>query len=64
MLVLSRKRGEEIIIGDNIRITVVETRGAVVRLGITAPRDVNIVRAELLANGKNPKATPQGPETS
>ncbi len=48
MLVLSRKLGESIMIGDNIKITVLATTGNRVRLGIAAPRDVNIVRKELL----------------
>jgi carbon storage regulator len=47
MLVLSRKPGEEVVIGDNIRLTVVEIRGNQVRLGFTAPRDVSIWREEV-----------------
>lgn len=48
MLVLSRKGGEKIHIGEGIVLTVVEVRGNVVRLGIDAPEDVPIVRDELL----------------
>lgn len=47
MLVLSRKKNEEIMIGDQICITVIETRGDKVRLGFTAPREVTILRAEV-----------------
>jgi carbon storage regulator len=47
MLVLSRKPGEKIHIGSGITITVTEVRGNKVRLGIEAPRDIPIVRAEL-----------------
>jgi carbon storage regulator CsrA len=47
MLVLTRKTDEEILIGDNIKITLVRVRGNSVRLGIEAPRDVRIVRGEL-----------------
>ena len=47
MLVLSRKTGQEIVIGDNIRITVVAVRGEQVRLGIEAPRDVAVDRQEV-----------------
>ena len=47
MLVLSRKVGEEIVIGGNIRIKVVEIRGGKVRLGIVAPRDVPVDRQEI-----------------
>jgi carbon storage regulator len=49
MLVLSRKIGEQIIIGDNIVITLVEIRSLnVVRIGIEAPKEVPIYRKELL----------------
>ncbi len=47
MLVLSRKPGEQIRIGDNITITVVEVRGNRVKIGIEAPRSVGVVRGEL-----------------
>jgi carbon storage regulator len=47
MLVLSRKKEESIIIGDNIQVTVVEIRGDKVRLGIVAPRDVPVHREEI-----------------
>lgn len=39
MLVLSRKLGEEIVVGENIRLTVVSIRGNQVRLGFTAPTE-------------------------
>lgn len=48
MLVLSRKKSEQIVIGDDITVTVVEVRGDKVRLGIDAPRNVAIHRKELL----------------
>jgi carbon storage regulator len=47
MLVLTRKPGEKINIGSNITITVVEVKGNKIRLGIDAPDDVSIFRAEL-----------------
>lgn len=47
MLVLSRKVNEEIVIGNNIRVTVVRVAGNRIRLGITAPDDVTIRRAEI-----------------
>ena len=47
MLVLSRKPGERILIGDDVAITVVRIGPNSVRLGIEAPRDKNIVREEL-----------------
>jgi carbon storage regulator len=47
MLVLSRKKDEKIVIGDDISIMVVEIRGDKVRLGIDAPRDVSVHRREV-----------------
>ena len=47
MLVLSRQSDEAIIIGDNIRVTIVEVRGDKVRIGIEAPRDVTVHRQEM-----------------
>ena len=47
MLVLSRKSGERILIGDNVAVTIVRIGPNTVRLGIDAPRDMNIVREEL-----------------
>ncbi len=49
MLVLSRKKEEEIRIGDEVTIKVISIKGGVVRLGIDAPKDVSIVRSELLS---------------
>jgi carbon storage regulator len=48
MLVLSRKRDERIVIGDNIVITVVDVRGDKVRLGIEAPAEVPVHRQEVM----------------
>lgn len=47
MLVLTRKPNQSIIIGDDIKITVVEVRGEQVRLGITAPKDIPVHRQEI-----------------
>lgn len=47
MLVLSRQRDETIMIGDEIEITVVDIRGDKVRLGINAPREVQVHRKEV-----------------
>jgi carbon storage regulator len=48
MLVLSRKFHESIVIDGGIKITVVEIRGNQIRLGIEAPREVGVMREELL----------------
>jgi carbon storage regulator len=47
MLVLSRRIGESIIIGDDIVVTVLDVRGDVVRVGIAAPRSVRVHREEV-----------------
>lgn len=48
MLVLTRKSGEQILIGDDIVITVLDSRGDGVRIGIDAPRGVKIQRNEVV----------------
>lgn len=48
MLVLSRKKNESICIDGDIEVTVLEVRGDRVRLGIVAPREVRVMRKELL----------------
>ena len=47
MLQLSRKAGETIVIGDDIRVTVMQVAGGSVRVGIEAPRSVPVYREEL-----------------
>jgi carbon storage regulator len=47
VLVLSRRPGESVVIGDDVVITVLEVRGDVIRLGITAPRSVQVHREEV-----------------
>ncbi|MFS8654252.1 MAG: carbon storage regulator CsrA [Limnochordia bacterium] len=47
MLVLTRRRDESIMIGDDIRVTVVEVRGDQVKLGIDAPRSIPVHREEV-----------------
>ncbi|MBB3043026.1 carbon storage regulator CsrA [Nocardioides sp. LMS-CY] len=49
MLVLSRRAGESVVLGEDITVTVLEVRGDVVRIGIDAPRSLRVHRAELLA---------------
>lgn len=48
MLVLSRKPGESIHVGDQVKVTIVRIRPNAVRVGIDAPKDWNIVREELV----------------
>lgn len=49
MLVLSRRAGESVVLGEDVVVTILEVRGDVVRVGIEAPRSVKVHRAELLA---------------
>lgn len=49
MLVLSRKTSERIHIGDNITITIVRIGQGAVRIGVDAPKDMDVVRAELVS---------------
>jgi len=54
MLVLTRKVNEQIVIGDNIKITLLRVRGNSIRLGIDAPPEVRIIRSEL--ESRDPKS--------
>jgi carbon storage regulator len=49
VLVLTRRAGESIVIGDDVRVVVLDVRGDTVRLGIDAPRSVQVHRAEVYA---------------
>lgn len=67
MLVLTRKSGEQILIGDDIVITVLDSRGDGVRIGIDAPRGMKIQRNEVVraveeANVAAATASPDGEE--
>ena len=52
MPVLDRYKGQSIIIGDNIRITILGRKGEEVRIGILAPKNVKIIRSELIERDK------------
>jgi len=52
MLVLARKLDESIVIGDNIKVKIVSIENGVVKLGIDAPRDISIIRDELIQEVK------------
>lgn len=56
MLILTRKKSEKILVGDQIEITIVSVGNGYVRIGLQAPRSVRILRSELC-----PAAQPDGP---
>jgi len=62
MLVLSRKKGQGIVIGENIELTIIEVQGDQVRIGIKAPRNVSIYRKEIFLEiqDENRKAASSG----
>lgn len=64
MLVLTRKKGQSIVIGDNIEITLIDVQGDQVRIGIEAPRDVPVHRKEIFLEiqEENRKAIQAKPE--
>lgn len=59
MLILSRKPGEKICIGNNITVTVLEVDGGRVRLGFDAPKNVSIKRGELIQIGQDEQTEPE-----
>jgi carbon storage regulator len=61
MLVLSRRLGEEIVIGDNIHIVVLAVLGEKVRIGIRAPAAVRVDRLEVHERRTPPGANPEAP---
>lgn len=66
MLVLSRKKGQSIMIGRDIEITIVDVQGEQIRLGISAPKNVTIHRKEvfeeIILENKQAASTPIGPD--
>ncbi len=62
MLVLTRRRGEIIRIGDDIRIIVVDIRDSSVRIGVDAPRDIPVHREEVYDANQEAKGTFHGHE--
>ena len=63
MLVLSRKLQQQIHLGDHITVTILQVSGNTVRIGIDAPREVKVLRGELLAKLAGGASTPPAEST-
>ncbi len=64
MLILTRKPGESIFIGDQIKVTIVEIKGSQIRLGVEAPKDLRIYREEIYQQILEENKQAAGPEGS
>ncbi|GFR36139.1 carbon storage regulator [Thermobrachium celere] len=53
MLILTRKQGEKIKIGENIEITILDISQGNIKIGIEAPKNIKVIRSELLDEVKN-----------
>jgi carbon storage regulator len=64
MLVLTRKFGESIIIGEDIKITILESKGKNIRIGIEAPRNIAVHRQDIGERAQEKNEEPDGEENT
>jgi carbon storage regulator len=64
MLILTRRVGETLVIGDDVTVTVLGVRGNQVRLGVNAPKDVAVHREEIYQRIQNEKDVENSTENS
>ena len=64
MLILTRRPGQAIYIGENIRITVIDFNEDYVKFGVEAPDDIPVFREELIKNGIEEDATSKKPDSN
>ncbi len=64
MLVLARRAGESIVIGPDIEVTVVEIQGDKVKLGVSAPKQIPVLRRELIEAARSANAEAASPDVS
>ena len=62
MLILTRNQGESINIGEAVTVTVLGVKGGQVRLGIQAPKQIKVLRSELLDRAPRSKSSSESPE--
>lgn len=64
MLILTRKTGQSIVIADDVVVTVIESSGDQVRLGVDAPRHISVHREEIYTQISSENAAARGPDAS
>ncbi|MDR3645345.1 MAG: carbon storage regulator CsrA [Clostridia bacterium] len=62
MLVLTRRKGDSLMIGDEIEVTVVEIQGDKVKIGISAPRNITVLRKELVSEATDANQEAASPD--
>ena len=64
MLILTRRVGESLVIGDNVNVTVLGVKGNQVRIGVNAPRDVAVHREEIYQRIQQEQGDPPSAESA